>query len=136
MSDCTSARQAAKSAVNAADVSHDVAGRAACSKSGSARTMRNTPAATIVAACSRAETGVGPSIASGSQMCSGNCADLPTTAKKSISVTNVATGVTAVHSKRPSARRASTRPIRKPRSANLVTQKAFTAAFAALGLRK
>ncbi len=32
---------------------------------------------TIVAAWIRAETGVGPSIASGSQVCSGNCPDLP-----------------------------------------------------------
>ena len=40
---------------------------------------------TIVAACIRAETGVGPSIASGSQTCSGNWADLPTAPMKSIS---------------------------------------------------
>ena len=31
----------------------------------------------MVAACISAETGVGPSIASGSQMCKGNIADLP-----------------------------------------------------------
>ena len=31
---------------------------------------------TIVAAWMRAQTGVGPSIASGSQVCSGTCADL------------------------------------------------------------
>ena len=37
----------------------------------------NTPAVTMVAAWMRAETGVGPSIASGSQVCSRNCADLP-----------------------------------------------------------
>ena len=35
-------------------------------------------AATMVTAWISADTGVGPSIASGSQMCSGNCADLPT----------------------------------------------------------
>ena len=39
---------------------------------------RYTPAATIVAAWINAETGVGPSIASGSHTCSGNCADFPT----------------------------------------------------------
>ena len=33
---------------------------------------------TIVAAWISAETGVGPAIASGSQVCSGSCADLPT----------------------------------------------------------
>ena len=36
-----------------------------------------TPAVTMVAAWIRAETGVGPSMASGSQTYSGNCADLP-----------------------------------------------------------
>ena len=45
--------------------------------SGNMRPIRNTPAATIVAAWIIAETGVGPAIASGSQMCSGNWADLP-----------------------------------------------------------
>lgn len=33
---------------------------------------------TIVAACINAETGVGPSIASGNQVCNPICADLPT----------------------------------------------------------
>lgn len=42
------------------------------------RTIMYTPAATIVAAWIRAETGVGPSMASGSHTCSGNWADLPT----------------------------------------------------------
>ena len=42
-----------------------------------------TPAVTIVAAWMRAEIGVGPSMASGSQTCSGNCADLPTAPVKS-----------------------------------------------------
>jgi hypothetical protein len=39
------------------------------------RATRYTPAVTIVAAWIRAETGVGPSMASGSQVCSGTCAD-------------------------------------------------------------
>jgi hypothetical protein len=42
--------------------------------------MRDTmkmPAVTMVAAWISAEIGVGPSIESGSQTCSGNCADLP-----------------------------------------------------------
>ncbi len=46
-------------------------------KSQDVRKSRYTPAVTIVAAWISAETGVGPSIASGSQMCSGNWADLP-----------------------------------------------------------
>ena len=47
------------------------------SKNTCARTIRNTPAVTIVAAWMSAETGVGPSIASGSQTWSGTCALLP-----------------------------------------------------------
>ena len=38
---------------------------------------RKTPAVTIVAACIRADTGVGPSMASGSQVCNPSWADLP-----------------------------------------------------------
>ena len=45
--------------------------------SGDMRTIMNTPAATMVAAWMRAEIGVGPSIASASQVCRKNCADLP-----------------------------------------------------------
>lgn len=40
-----------------------------------------TPATTMVDLCSSAETGVGPSIAEGSQGWSLNCADLPAAAK-------------------------------------------------------
>lgn len=43
--------------------------------------IRNTPAVTMVAAWIKAETGVGPSIASGSQTCKPSCADLPTAPK-------------------------------------------------------
>ena len=51
------------------------------------RTSIYTPAATIVAAWINAETGVGPSIASGNQTCSGNWADLPTAPQKIKSAT-------------------------------------------------
>ena len=44
---------------------------------GNIRAIWNTPATTIVAAWMSALTGVGPSMASGSQMCNGNIADLP-----------------------------------------------------------
>src|ERR671935_1239362 len=47
-----------------------------------ARATRYTPALTIVAAWISAETGVGPSIASGSQTCNGNWALLPTQPQK------------------------------------------------------
>src|SRR5690242_17141061 len=44
---------------------------------GDNRATMKTPAVTIVAAWISAETGVGPSIASGSQVCSPICADFP-----------------------------------------------------------
>src|SRR3546814_11991035 len=44
---------------------------------GDRRQTMNTPAVTIVAAWISAETGVGPSIASGSQVWRPSCADLP-----------------------------------------------------------
>src|SRR6201985_2932265 len=43
---------------------------------GEQRQTRNTPSVTMVAAWISAETGVGPSMASGSQVCSGTWADL------------------------------------------------------------
>ena len=61
-------------------------------KSGKQRTTRKTPAETIVAAWMRAETGVGPSIASGSQVWSGNCALLPTVPPKSSNAITAASG--------------------------------------------
>ena len=51
------------------------------------RATRYTPAVTIVAAWISAETGVGPSMASGSQVCSGSCADFataPTSSRRAI----------------------------------------------------
>ena len=54
------------------------------------RATRYTPAVTIVAAWINADTGVGPAIASGSQTCSGICADLPVAPIKSKTPTNVA----------------------------------------------
>ena len=54
----------------------------AYSRTGEHRARRYTPAVTIVAAWISADTGVGPSIASGNQVCSPNCADLPTAARK------------------------------------------------------
>ena len=49
----------------------------AASNIGDRRQTMNTPAVTIVAAWISAETGVGPSIASGNQVCRPSCADLP-----------------------------------------------------------
>ena len=55
----------------------------AAAKSGLRRTTRYTPAVTMVAAWMRAETGVGPAMASGSQVNSGIWADLPQAPPKS-----------------------------------------------------
>ena len=49
-----------------------------CSKKKEHLIIRKTPAVTKVAACNKAETGVGASIASGSQIWRPSCADLPT----------------------------------------------------------
>src|ERR1700748_3215960 len=57
--------------------------------SGLDRTIRYTPAVTMVAAWISADTGVGPSIASPNQACSGTCADLahaPSSSKSPIAV--------------------------------------------------
>ena len=52
---------------------------------------RYTPAETIAAAWIMAETGVGPSMASGNQTCSGNWADLPIVPiKRNIPITTAA----------------------------------------------
>ena len=70
MSGCTSATVPARSAVSApthATTVDRVAARAR--RTGWRGTTRKTPAVTIVAAWISAETGVGPSIASGSQRC-------------------------------------------------------------------
>jgi hypothetical protein len=64
----------ATSSVTAPTTAPTVCAAGASSNSGCMRAMRYTPAVTIVAAWIRAETGVGPSIASGSQVCSGICA--------------------------------------------------------------
>src|SRR5688572_280060 len=77
MSHCLSAIDAANSAVSAPTPATtaleigDIANRRL------QRATRYTPAVTIVAAWISADTGVGPAMASGSQVYSGICADLP-----------------------------------------------------------
>ena len=48
---------------------------------GCVRIRRKIPATTIVLECSRADTGVGPSMAAGSHGCRPNCADLAVAAR-------------------------------------------------------
>src|SRR5450432_2075597 len=68
MSYCTTAISAMKKAVMPPITS---------TKDSAASDSMKMPAVTMVAAWIRAEIGVGPSIESGSQTCSGTCADLP-----------------------------------------------------------
>ncbi len=65
----------------------------AASSSACSRARTTTPAATMVAAWMSAETGVGPSMASGSQPWNGNWADLPITPTTSSSAARVAVPV-------------------------------------------
>src|SRR5437764_13083453 len=78
MSSCAQAMVAANSAVRRPTIAMIVntAGSAKC-RMGDTRAMRYTPAVTMVAAWMSADTGVGPSMASGSQTYSGSWADLP-----------------------------------------------------------
>ena len=83
MSFCTSPTVAAKKAVEAPMKVTKARAVGASSKSGDMRATRNTPAVTMVAAWISAETGVGPSMASGSQVCRPSWADLPIAPTKS-----------------------------------------------------
>jgi hypothetical protein len=106
------------------------------------RTMRYTPAVTIVAAWISAETGVGPSIASPSQDCSGTCADLPQAASSSIrpmavslpSPASPALESTGAKAKVPKVVNISMIAMDRPTSPTRLTMNAFFAAVAALGL--
>src|SRR3989338_4330083 len=95
----------------------------------------------MVAAWISAETGVGPSMASGSQTCRGNWADLPTAPQKSRSVIEVksaglkagAAEKSALKSSVPMEKKISRMPKKKPMSPARVKIKAFLAAAAAEG---
>src|SRR6266853_4773328 len=78
MSGCTMAMLAAKIAVVPPMIPTTASAVGAYSNSGDRRATMYTPAATIVAAWINADTGVGPSIASGNPTCNGTCALLPT----------------------------------------------------------
>src|SRR5487761_1612933 len=74
---CTSATVAANMQVVAPMNVTNAEAAGDSENNGDNRATMNTPAVTMVAAWISAETGVGPSIASGSQVCSRNCADFP-----------------------------------------------------------
>src|SRR3954447_19601136 len=111
------------------------------SNSGFDRAMRYTPAVTIVAAWISADTGVGPSIASGSQVCNGNWPDLPQapSSSRSVSATSVpepsecALLKTPWKETVPSWTNISMMAIDSPTSPTRLTTNAFFAAVAALG---
>ena len=77
MSFCTSATNAIEIAVTAPTI--NTTNNAVCdsSNNGDIRATMKIPAVTMVAAWISAEIGVGPSIESGNQTCSGTCADFP-----------------------------------------------------------
>ena len=77
MSSCWIAISAARTAVVIPTMAMTSRAAGTYASRNDTRTSRYTPAATIVAAWIKAETGVGPSMASGSQTCNGTCADLP-----------------------------------------------------------
>lgn len=77
MSFCARPTVAAKKHVTAPMIVIMFAAKTVCSYRYEQRQTRKTPAVTMVAAWISAETGVGPSIASGSHVCRKNWADLP-----------------------------------------------------------
>lgn len=81
MSFCVKAQVAVKRVVNAPKHRHVVRIKGLFSIKGPARTSKKIPATTIVLECSRADTGVGPSMADGSHGWSPNWADLPVAAR-------------------------------------------------------
>ncbi len=133
MSCCTHASRPPRSAVATPITSIALSTAGAASKIGSVRATTNTPAATIVAAWMSADAGVGPAIASGSQTCSGTCADLPIAAHSRPTAAAVAapgahSGIvcsTSGRSKVPTLAKITNRAIRKPRSPTRVVRNAF-----------
>ncbi len=101
-----------------------------------------TPAVTIVAAWIKALTGVGPSIASGSHTCSGNCALLPhapANSSRQIAVARQspasvpAAAKTRLKSSVPNVVQIRKMPRAKPTSPMRFTKNAFLPAAAAAG---
>lgn len=103
------------------------------------RISKKTPAVTIVAACIKAETGVGPSIASGNQVCRPICADLTTAAitKKNaiISTTRLSqngiSNCSTSNYKVLKTKKVKAMPVKKNKSPTLLTKKALVADLAA-----
>ena len=143
MSFCTSPIVPAMSAVAVPIAATTASVSGARENSTAFRPIMYTPAVTIVAAWINAETGVGPSIASGSQTCSGICADLPVAPTKSSSVAMVMTPIdvsgaraaaaaaTCWKSSVPNVVNTSSMPRMNPKSPIRLTTNAFLPASAA-----
>src|SRR6201994_495384 len=110
--------------------------------SGLDRTIRYTPAVTMVAAWISADTGVGPSIASPNQACSGTCADLAQAPSNSsrpmaVSAPRPAPGApanTPAYDSVPKVLNIKNIPSARPASPTRFITNAFLAAVAADGL--
>ena len=148
MSVCTRPMDAETIAVNAPITATISSTCGACENSIALRHSRYTPAVTMVAAWISADTGVGPSIASGSQTNNGICADLPVAptnssrhAAESVANVVVSTGMCATASRttakstEPVVVKTSSTPSRNPQSPMRLTMKAFRPAFDALSFR-
>ena len=140
---------AAKIAVSAPTIVMISRASGAYSMTGDRRHTIKTPAVTIVAAWIRADTGVGPSIASGSHVCKPSCADLPIAPinskidasskagiekpKNRISVFAISAAPAKISSNCTEPNKANTAkiPSAKPKSPTRLTTKAFIAAVCA-----
>src|SRR5262245_58003559 len=143
MSRCASPMLAANTAVRHPTTAMTPIAVGDASSSGDIRHRTYTPAVTIVAAWISADTGVGPSIASGSQTYSGICADLPVAPTNSKSVIsdrrpNASSGANADtdsatdrKSMEPNAVHSSRTPRMNPKSPIRLTMNAFLPASAA-----
>ena len=119
---------------------------------GDRRQTMNTPAVTMVAAWISAETGVGPSMASGNQVCKPSCADLPmapmnsrmqmvvirgSSSPKKVKLFSAMAGTAWNTASKPTAlkaRKIPKMPSAKPKSPTRLTRNALMAAALALGL--
>ena len=146
MSFCAMPMLAAKIAVVPPITPTNASAPGAYSNIGDSRTTMKTPAVTIVAAWISAETGVGPSIASGSQVCRPICADFPiaptnsrmqasssddTCHPRKFIVVPTASGAfakTTSKSSEPKITKTAKMPRAKPKSPTRLTIKAFIAA--------
>ena len=152
MSFCTQAMVAVTTAVVAPTMVTTASAVSEYSNSGDIRATMKTPAVTMVAAWIRADTGVGPSMASGSQVCRPIWADLPmapTNRSRQMTVSawnsppktmKVASALFAAAAKMVSrstvwnSRNVAKMPRAKPKSPTRLTRNALMAAALAAGL--